>query len=112
VPFHGVAGSSSSVSAAIVVFAVVVMGTTLSSFIWRANYLRHHPVGRQPAWIRWVIVGLVLAVCGTEFGILLATDDRPVTVGRVISMIAITAAVVAYVLWRFTPPRHSRVDKR
>jgi hypothetical protein len=89
---------------------MLVMAATLGSFIWRANYLRHHPVGQQPSWVRWGMAGLVLVVCATEFSIVLATDHRPITAGRVITMIIITAAVVGYVLWRFSAPRGSSTD--
>lgn len=97
---------------AIVVFAMIVMAATLASFVWRANYLRHHPQGTRPRWVRWGIAGLVLVVCVTEFSVLLATDKRPVTAGRVIMMIAITAAAMAYVLWRFSSPSKGRTDER
>lgn len=92
---------------AIVVFAMIVMAATLASFVWRANYLRHHPTGQRPRWVRWGMADLVRVVCVTEFSILLATEHRPITAGRVITMIAITAAVVGYVLWRFSTPRSS-----
>lgn len=92
VPFNCVRGSKVSVTVAIVVFAVIVMAATLASFVWRANYRRHHLSGQPPGWMRWVMAVLVLTGLHDGVLVLLATYNEPVTAGRVITMIVITAA--------------------